>query len=182
MRVHRRAIASGLASNKSTAVVVRFLTGLLAIAALNWPASAFAFYLPLIFSPSAPLAGLPITMTVRVGECDFVQIFTPGNREISIVGNVIRVTIRGYTAPDKNFCIYPDVSVPVDLVPLAAGTYRVELYRRQVDAPTELDFMVFGDLVVGQATAVPVPGVRSPLALLLLSLVVGGIGLVKLRC
>ena len=119
-------------------------------------------------------------MTVRVGECDFVQVFTPEDREISIVGNVIRVTIRGYTAFDQNFCIYPDVSVPVHLVPLAAGTYRVELYRRQTD-PTQVDLMVFGDVIVGQAPAAPVPGGRSPLALLLLSLGVFAIGSKKIR-
>lgn len=168
--MQRRLHTSKLASRAHAIAISHGSAALLALAACLWPASAFAFYLPLIFSPSAPSAGQPITMTVRVGECDAVQIFAPGQREISVVGSVVRVTIRGYTAFDQNFCIYPDVSVPVDLVPLAAGTYRIELYRRETGAVGQGDLMVSGDLVVGQAPAVAVPALRSLLGLILLTL------------
>jgi len=179
--VHWRALGSGHAVKRRATAVSRLFTVMLALAAMHWPTDASAYYLPLIFSPSAPTAGQPVTMTVRVGECDSVQIFTPQGREIAIVSNVIRVTINGYTAFDQNFCIYPDVSAPLDLVPLAAGSYRVELYRRQT-MPTQVDLVVSGDLVVGQApAAVAVPASGSALALTLLALSAFAVGLARFR-
>lgn len=181
MAVHWRAVRLTRSFEARTTAVPRLFALMLALAAMCWPLSASAYYLPLVFAPGAPTTGQSITMTVRVGQCDAVQIFTPQDRELVIVGNVIRVTINGDTAFDQNFCIFPDVSAPVNLVPLAAGAYRVELYRRQIGMPTQVDLMVFGDLVVGQASSVSLPGLRSPLALTLLALGVIAIGLTKFR-
>lgn len=137
--------------------VKSLLTCLIALSLLFLAETAHAFYLPLLFEPPAPVAGQLAQVRVRVGECDAVQVFNPQQREIAVVGNTVRVTINGSTAFDQTFCIYPDVSVLLDLVPLAAGTYRVEVYRRQISSPLVVDLMQSADLIVGIAPPVSVP-------------------------
>lgn len=157
----------------------RSLLALVFLLALSAAAGVQAYYLPLQFEPPAPVAGQLTQVRVRVGECDALQVFNPQHREIAIEGNTIRVTVRGTTAFDQTFCIYPDAAFLLDLVPLSAGTYRIELYRFELEG-SNVDLMQSADLVVGFAPSISVPSLGT-MSISALALMVFVLGLLRAR-
>jgi len=141
-------------------------------------APASAYYLPLLFDPTAPAQGQVAQAIIRVGDCDFVQVFGAQDRQIVLSDNTLRVTINGHNEFSEPFCIYPDVTTRVELIPLLAGTYHVELYRREINDPTDVALVSEGDLVVGPPVAPPsaVPSLGY-IAVGTLGLLVGMVGL-----
>jgi hypothetical protein len=148
-----------------TSVVKRTATRLreclIALPILLLAGPAQAYFAPLQFRPPTPTAGQIAQVLVRVGECDLLQVFSAQDREIAIAGNTVQVTVRGTTAFDQAFCVYPDQTSTLDLVPLPAGSYRVEIYRRELTDPTDVDLMQSANLVVGLAPPTSVAVLNS---------------------
>lgn len=129
----------------------------LALLSACFPRIASAYYAPLLFIPEAPTAGQAVVLRVRFGICDALVVSGSQDRELVVQGNQIRVTATGIYAPDLPFCIYPDGYADFDIGPLAAGTYQVQFYRRDLFVPSDVDLVQSGNVVVGLAPAVPVP-------------------------
>lgn len=131
--------------------------------------SAWAYYSPLVFIPTQPLAGQPVAVRVGFGICDMLLVVTPQDRQLVVEGSVLRVTVRGVEAPDLDFCIYPDGYADLDIGPLAAGNYTVEIYRSLLSDPTQIRLVQTGSLGIGQASAISVPA-ANPVSFALLCL------------
>jgi hypothetical protein len=76
------------------------------------------------------------------------------------------------------------LSVPVELVPLQAGNYQVDVYRRQLFNPSQVDLMVSGSLTVlpaqGQGSAHPIPA-SGYWSMVLMGLLLGWFGWLRWR-
>ena len=141
-------------------------------------ASANATFGPLRFSPSAPTSNDTLTVSMETFGCDvFIGGANGFNREIEIVGNVIKVVAPGISNIDFTFCIFPLADFTFNIGTVNAGAYTVELHRRQVATPAIVDLVRTGNIVVAQGinTLTPVPGVSifGEISLLLLLLIVG---------
>lgn len=147
--------------------------------------SAFATYFSLTFNPASPVEGQVPDALVRVGVCDSLS--APVNaREIEVEGNIIRITAVGITQTVLP-CNFSTITATYSLVPLQQGTYRVEFYRRQFQAPNIVDLMIQEMLVVrpapplGASEAVNIPGLswHSGIPVLLIAIFV--IALLRIR-
>ena len=127
----------GLASGVPQKVFLLRISLLIAVvtgAAFSRPADAF--YLALIFSPSAPTEFQPAQVTLRVGQCDFLTILSAQDRIVTAVDQTVRVQVNGFTNRVLgDICNFPPATVSMDLVPLAAGSYTVEIFRRSTLGP-----------------------------------------------
>jgi len=115
---------------------------------------ARAFFLPLLFDPQTPVEPQVTQVLLRVGDCDRLSVANPQDRTVTLTGNTVRVQVRGFTnAVIGDICNFPRVTVPIDLVSLAAGSYNVEIYREMTSGPPRIDLVVSGSLTVGLAPA-----------------------------
>jgi len=122
---------------------------------------ARAFFLPLVFDPAAPVESDVAQVLIRVGDCDLLAVANPQDRTIVVTGSTIRVQVMGFTnGVIGDICNFPRVTVTLDLVPLAAGTYNVEIYRQFTSGPPRVDLVVSGSLTVSPAP--PPPPISIP--------------------
>ena len=143
--------------------------------------SAHATFGPLRFAPLAPTTNDTLTVTVETFGCHAFQGGANGfNREVQIVGNVIKITALGISNSDFVLCFFPrgDFTFNIGVVP--ANSYTVELYLRHLSNPTLVELAQTGNVTVVQGinNLVPVPssstnGMLFLLALLLLSGIFG---------
>lgn len=154
----------------------------LAVCFLIVATSAHATFGPLRFSPLAPTSNDTLTVSVETFGCDvFIGGANGFNREIEIVGNVIKVIAPGISNIDFTFCFFPLADFTFNIGTVAAGSYTVELCRRQVATPAIVDLVSTGNilLVQGINTLTPVPSVSifGVTSLLLLMLTAGVISI-----
>lgn len=143
----------------------------IAVAISLLPSSSRAYYAPLIFTPSAPVEGQQFSLRARFGVCDALVVAGPQDRELVVQGNHLRVMATGIYAPDLPFCIYPDGYADFEVGPLAAGTYDVQLYRRDLFVPSDVQLVQSGSVTVGLASATQVPSLRTVSLAILVGLV-----------
>lgn len=150
--------------------------GLIGLLFLFLSAPTHAYYLPLVFVPAQPVEGEIGTVIVSVGACDALAAGAHLNRLLTVEGTIVRIELRGVTSFFSP-CYFPAVSVPVELVPLPAGSYQVDVYRRQLSFPDQIDLMVSAPLVVvpaqTQVPAHPIPALDIWWLLALCGAVVG---------
>lgn len=89
---------------------------------------------PFVTNPPA-VEGQPFTIDVRWGACHGFQSVDPLDRELVREGSLITVTVRGYIATGAA-CIFPAGGSRLQVGPLPAGEYQIDLRIRLVDAPT----------------------------------------------
>ena len=111
----------------------RFFLALLSMCVAVHPAEAFID--PLILTPAQPTAGEAFSFTIRHGSCDSILVPVGGGaddrfRQIEIVGNVVRVTVR-FSSTSPPTCSAPTVTSQIFLNPLPAGSYQLELVGRR---------------------------------------------------
>lgn len=143
----------------------------LALLLVFFPAVVRAYYSPLVFLPGSPTAGQQFTLRAGFGICDILVVSGSDDREVVVQGSQVRVTVTGVYAPDLPFCIYPDGYADFDLGPLPSGTYNVQLYRRDLFVPSDVDLVQSGTVVVRAAPALPVPS-SHPVGLIALAVFV----------
>lgn len=143
------------------------------LAMIVGPSSAFAFYDLPVIDPANPIAGEPIGFSVRSGVCDFViapPLAGVADRELVVVGNVIKATVR---AADGNgfvdFCIYPTVTQHFPIGALPAGTYRLELYRRNVTDPNDIRLATTVGFTVSPIAVPALDSIGAPILTVLLA-------------
>ncbi len=176
--LHKRIVESASAEPQN-AVVLRLVLLIAALACAAFSRPVKAYYLPLIFSPSAPTEIQIAQVILRVGQCDLLTVFSPQERIVTIVGRTVRVEVDGFSnGITGDICNFPPATVPVDLIPLAAGSYTVEIYRRSVSGPPSVDLMVSGTLQVlpaatSQPVSIPAVSARGLASAVLLMLIVG---------
>ena len=95
-------------------------------------------------------------LVVRTICHNYVYIFSPQDRRITVEGNVVRVETFGADGT-VILCTFPDATFRLDLLPLAQGEYRIEFYRRTYPPTNRVDLMVAGTFVVGPAPIPPPP-------------------------
>lgn len=71
---------------------------------LFFSSNAYAIFGPLRFSPTNPTAADVVRMSLQVGGCDT---FRSTDREILVVGNVVKVTAIGISVTDFAQCNFP---------------------------------------------------------------------------
>ena len=136
--------------------------------------SAHATFGPLRFLPLAPTTNDTLTVTVETFGCHAFQGGSNGfNREVQIVGNVIKITAVGTSNSDFVLCFFPRGDSTFNIGTVPANSYAVELYLRHILNPTLVELAQTGNVSVTQGVnnMVPVPSV-SILSLLLLSFLI----------
>lgn len=119
-------------------VPARFVTAKRAIALvilLVWLGPVWAYIEPPFVTNPPAIEGQEFTVDVRWGRCDAVQSFSPLDREIERNGSTVTITLRAFMASGAG-CIYPDGGSRLQVGPLPAGTYAVNVRLRLVDAPS----------------------------------------------
>jgi len=158
---------------------------LIAVCLLAHSGSAFATYFSLTFDPASPVAGQIPNALVRVGVCDTLNA-TANGPEIEVDGFTVRITAVGITQTVLP-CNFTTFTARYPLVPLAQGTYTVEFYRRQFQAPAIVDLMIQATLVVGPAPApeasevVTIPSFSGYIGILTLLVTMAGFAFHRLR-
>jgi len=130
----------------------------LALLIVSFP--SFAYYL-MGFDPESPVEGDLIQLVVVTGCQDSLFVFSPQDRVVEVHGDVVRVEALGADG-GVILCTFPTTTTRLDLLPLAAGTYRVELYRRTTPPIVRVDLRATGTLVVGPAPIPPPPAHPIP--------------------
>ncbi len=147
---------------------------------------AKAYYLPLLFDPEQPVAGEVGQVIVRAGGCDGIGAGQMDSRILTVEGNVIRIEYIGSTDTVifPGSCVRPLATSRFNLIPLDAGDYEVDLYRRIPVGDMRVDLMVSGTLTVVAAPALPpahpIPAL-GPWLLALLAGVLGVFAMIRFR-
>lgn len=161
-------------------VWARFLIALALLLAWLGPASAYVEP-PFVTNPPA-VEGQEFTVDVRWGRCDLIQSFDPLDREVSVSGSTVAVTVRHALATGAG-CIFPDGGSRLRLGPFPAGTYRIDIRLRRLEVPSVVIPGPSSTIVVQSAQGggpVAIPGL-SLVGLATLSFLLAGMGVVMLR-
>ena len=109
-----------------------------------------------IIVPSPAITSDFLTVRVTTAVCDIFATLSPNDRQLEIVGNLVRMTVEGTSVDDLAQCNFPTLNYVFNIGNLSAANYRFELYRRISLDPNRID-------LVG-TTNFTVSGVTTPLA------------------
>ncbi len=147
----------------------------LAIFFLVVATSAHATFGPLRFSPLSPTTNDTLTVSVETFGCHaFIGGANGFNREIQIVGNVIKITAPGISNSDFVLCFFPRLDFTFNIGNVSAGSYVVELNLRHDLNPTVVELAQTGAISVTQGAnnLAPVPSIGITGLLILFSLLI----------
>ncbi|MBA8889501.1 hypothetical protein FHW12_003747 [Dokdonella fugitiva] len=146
----------------------------LLLACLLHVQGARAFFDRPWITPASPLASEPVSVGVHGGGCDAIA-ERAGFRQVTQVGNAIRILEYGHHWDFQEFCIYDPATVThrIGTFPPGEYTLTVELIHNDgVPAPVVATLGVLAFTVSGQtvlASAVPATTARGSSVLLILS-------------
>jgi hypothetical protein len=112
---------------------------------------ALAFWGPISFIPPNPTANDSIQFQIQTGGCDAFQ--SNLDAEIEVTNSLIKVTKHGTSNFDPIFCFFPNATSTTSIGNFPSGTYRFELYRRQLSSPNVVDLVQTANLTIGPAPA-----------------------------
>jgi len=141
-------------------VIVRAAkAGIIAVAVFV-SSTANAFFDTPYITPAQPMAGEPMVVNIRGGNCD--ALFSlPGFPRITQVGNDIRIVYYSFHSDDIEFCIF-DVAtahLPIDGQPPGTYSYSIaRVYNNFLNQEVEETLGVVPVTVIGGSVdAQPVP-------------------------
>lgn len=117
--------------------------------------AASAFIDPPVLVPAHPVAGEPVSVSMRIGVCDaFVE--KPGYPKITRTGNSIHVLIASVHAAGSGWCIYPPATAVIPIGTFSRGSYTLEVDRSYENFFGEQVVETLGTLQFSVAAAQPV--------------------------
>lgn len=98
--------------------------------ALLWGASASGYVLTPVITPSNPVAGQPLSLTITAGGCDsFLPSFAP---QVSTQGSQVDIHLVAIADP---FCAMPERISVYSIGSFSDGIYSVRVFRNRYDPP-----------------------------------------------
>lgn len=134
-------------------------------------AQAQAQELELHTTPDSPVAAQPFSLHAMGGGCHAFLNLDPQDREISVAGNVISVTVP---YEHTGVCVIPPLQHQWTIPGVPAGAYTLELHGEDDDFPRQLLDTIDIVVVPGSTASLPtvVPATSWWAMLLLLSTIV----------
>lgn len=126
-------------------------------------------------APEHPIAGRPVTLTARAGECH--SFTSGGGRRLERNGNHLRAIAEGASAV-SDACIAPEQQFQFEIGALDAGSYEVTLVLEDLyflEQTIEFGTVQF---TVGNASTIPAQSTSSQ-AVLLMALCLGAAHLLR---
>jgi len=133
--------------------------GIIAVAVFV-SSTANAFFDPPYITPAQPMAGEPMVVNIRGGNCD--ALFSlPGFPRITQVGNDIRIVYYSFHSDEIEFCIFDigTAHLPIDGQPPGTYSYSIaRVYNNFFNQEVEETLGVVPVTVIGGSVdAQPVP-------------------------
>jgi hypothetical protein len=144
------------------------MQALLFFALLAFCAITQAQVFPPVIIPASPTAGQPFQFSISTGPCDFLR---PTQPVVRVIGNRVEAELIGIPSQDTPICLSPPLTQIYNLPGLpAAGTYILDVYRRELPALTVVRLVQTATFTV-QAPTITAPTLGlTALGLLMISI------------